>query len=226
MNFSTLKRTELIEICKNNNIKGYSKLAKKEIIEVLNKTSPLTVVEAKENDSVDTTAVVSTENNVPKAVKVENLGKKLERSIPVDLYKNKLEELEPDADDEQILNIFKDKVDTFIKSDDITNEEYKRYVTKYGILEAIQDYNNMDEARCTKLLHKSENDIYKSLARLIYKNDANITENLLKKFRKSLTIMHKNKAAAVETDTNSQTSSTTKSPSKEDDNETEETDDE
>ena len=224
MNFSTLKRTELIEICKNNNIKGYSKLAKKEIIEVLNKTSPLTVVEAKENDSVDT--AVSTENNAPKAAKIENLGKKLERSIPVDLYKDKLEELEPDADDNQILDIFKDKVDTFIKSDEITSEEYKRYVTKYGVLEAIQAYNNIDEARCTKLLHKSENDIYKALAKLIYKNDTDITENLLKKFRKSLTIMHKNKAAAVETDTNSQTSSATKSPSKEDDNETEETDDE
>lgn len=185
MDLSKLSKTILHGMCKEHEIKGYSKLKKEDLIALLVKHGVENVADTKSESSP----------KKPREVKprMEKISKKLEKSLSGDDYKDDLSKLTEESTDQDILALVKDKVDEFITSEELTAADFKKYVDEYGVMDALVEYLVV-EPKITKL---TADEIYYKLAVFLYKKDTSITDSLIKKFRKYIAAMNKAEKTAI-----------------------------
>jgi hypothetical protein len=195
MDLSKLSKINLQSMCKEREIKGYSKLKKEDLITML-------VKHGVEN-TPDIPDTKESSLKKPREVKprMEKLSKKLEKSLSVDDYKTELDKLTEESEDKDILVLIQDKVDEFITSEELTAADFKKYVDEYGVMDALVEYLVI-QPKVSKL---TADEIYNKLAVFLYKKDTSIADSLIKKFRKCIAAMIKAektanaaKAAALE----------------------------
>lgn len=195
MNLENLRKPDLIKICLFHGIKGYSKLNKKQIVEKL--------LENNVNDRVTDEELkdMSTELNAreireaeelaknPAKPRFKKLSKKLLESINLDEYKETLRKFNDMSIEEETTELFKDDIEKFIKSKDLTSEDYKKYVDSYGTVKAVVEYlASKSDATLNKMTEKK---IYKTLATFIYQNDKTVKDELINKVRKVVIQLNK-----------------------------------
>jgi hypothetical protein len=187
MDLSKMKKSELSEICKSNGIKQYSKKKKEEMIDmILDKTNITNVSSEVTKDSKvkieknsDSATVSPIKETKPR---FEKLSKKLERSIVVDSYKDSLVKFADDVADDEIQQLFQDKVDAFINSDSLEDEDYKKYVDAYGAIKALNEY--LISNKPSTLNGLSVEKLYILLAKFIYNNDVAVANNIIVRFKR------------------------------------------
>lgn len=187
MDLTNMKKADLMKQCKEQGIKGYSKMKKDELISALEESGiKNTYVEAPKKEKKETVKRATT------TTRLDKLSKKVEKFSTLDRYKNELNKFDENATDEDLLDIVTESMKSFIISDSVDHVDYKKYVNTYGPIKALVDYNASPDAEDLKAC--SEEQIYKTLATYIYYNsDPEITSTLYKKIRKL--IAANNKAA-------------------------------
>jgi hypothetical protein len=181
-----MKKADLMKQCKEQGIKGYSKMKKDELISTLEESGIAnTYVEVPKKEKKET---VKNANSSPR---LDKLSKKLERFSTLDLYKNELNKFDESVADEDLLDLVTESMKSFIISDSIEHADYKKYVNTYGPIKSLVEYNASPDSE--DLVSSTEEQIYKTLATHIYYSDTEITSTLYKKIRKL--IAANNKAA-------------------------------
>lgn len=186
MDLTNMKKADLMKQCKEQGIKGYSKMKKDELISTLEESGIAnTYVEVPKKEKKET---VKNANSSPR---LDKLSKKLERFSTLDLYKNELNKFDESVADEDLLDLVTESMKSFIISDSIEHADYKKYVNTYGPIKSLVEYNASPDSE--DLVSSTEEQIYKTLATHIYYSDTEITSTLYKKIRKL--IAANNKAA-------------------------------
>ena len=185
MDLTNMKKADLMKQCKEQGIKGYSKMKKDELISTLEESGITnTYVEAPKKEKKET---VKKANSSPR---LDKLSKKLERFSTLDLYKNELNKFDENVADEELLDLVTESMKSFIISDSVDHADYKKYVNTYGPIKALVDYNATPDSE--DLASSTEEQIYKTLATHIYYNsDPEITNTLYKKIRKLIVVNNK-----------------------------------
>lgn len=183
MDLSKQKKEYLLNLCKTNGVKGYSKLKKEELI--------IKLVEAGVENVTDV-PVISVEKEKTKIItkpRIEKLNKKLEKYISCEDYKESLFALTEDVSDDTLLELIKEKTDAFIISDTVTSIDYKKYVDDYGVMKAVVEL--LVKTPKTALAKMSGEQIYSALALFLYEKDTDVFEIVLKKLKKFTLTLHK-----------------------------------
>jgi len=189
MDLSSMTKPKLHELCKESKLRNYSKYAKPKLIELLEENGYKNVAE--NNDKKKSKTVTS-------KPRFMGLSTKLERYINCDDFKTELLSLGEDASDDKIIEIFKSKIDEFITSEDLTPEDYKKYINKHGDITVLLELNNSRPK--FKLSNYSEDELYKELAIFKFKTDDTININIVKKAKKSIIKYNKELAADNKSD--------------------------
>lgn len=195
MNLENLRKPDLIKICLFHGVKGYSKLNKKQIIEKLlanNVNDTVTDEELKDmSTELNAREIKEAEELAKKPPKprFKKLSKKLLESINLDEYKETLRKFNDMSIEEETTELFKEDIEKFIKSKDLTSEDYKKYVDSYGTVKAVVEYlASKSDASLNKMTEKK---IYKTLATFIYQNDKTVKDELVNKVRKVVIQLNK-----------------------------------
>jgi hypothetical protein len=224
MNIEKLRKSDLIKISLFYNVKGYSKLNKNQIVEkLLANNVPDTVTEQELKDmrvELNAREAKEAEETAKKPPKprFKKLSKKLLESVELDNYKEMLRKFTEVSIEKDTTTLFKDDIEKFIKSKDLTHEDYKKYVDSYGAIKAVVEYMASKEDASLKKM--SEKKIYKTLAAFIYQNDKTVTDELVSKVKKVVAQLNK----PITTKRGGKSKSASKD--KADENEEEEEDDE
>jgi hypothetical protein len=183
MDLTNMKKAELMKQCKEQGIKGYSKMKKEELIATLEESGITnTYVEVPKKEKKETVKKTA----IPR---LDKLSKKLEKFTTAETYKNKLTNFTEDVADEDLMDIITEGMKNFIISDTLDYTDYKKYVTTYGPIKALVEYNASTDSE--DLSSYSEEQIFKILATYIYNKDAEIALTLNKKIRKLIVANNK-----------------------------------
>ncbi len=174
MDLTKKKKSDLTAMCKERKLKDYSKLKKEELIELLVKDGVKHVVEEKPKKEKEESE---------KKPRFEGLEKKLASYIDLSKYKEEILKLDVNAPDKEFVNLFKDEYADFLESRE--EEDYKRYVDKYGGVKAIVEYLTLPKHE--KISKLSVEELYKVLALYVFGKDTAVYSVLLKKARKVIT---------------------------------------
>lgn len=182
MDFSKQTNDQLNALCKQNGIKGYSKLKKDDKIALLVESN----VKVASTSSVKkvTKATKKTEEKEVKEKKatkprVEKLDKKLAKSIDLDKYKDVLSEQKEEWTVSDISNLLKSDIELFVQAAD--NREIAELVDKFGALIAITYQRTHKNS---KLSAKEDEEIYKILLLHLFLTNEKALDALVKAVRK------------------------------------------
>jgi len=192
MDLNKLTNDKLNVLCKDNKIKGYSKLKKAEKIEKLREIGVTNFDEESVEKSVKNslnelpskkTKVVKKEKKELVEVKEkketkprnEKLDKKIIKLFDEDRYKNNLLELKEEPSRAYVLNMLSNDITKFI--DKSSDKEIREVVDKFGVSSLISYQKAKKDQR---LFDKSEQEIYKILALYLVMNDPLASDPLIK----------------------------------------------
>lgn len=198
MDFNKLKVDDLNILCKNNKIKGISKMKKDEKIAALNaldKTtmnSSLEIIQVvKPGSKPDAKSVVKSGSKVVKP-KSSTLDKEFDKYIKLtDNHKAKLSESKEDLTMQDFVDLVKE--DILKLAAELNIKETKKYVDSYGCIKAIIEYNSNKVNKSNYLFQVSskailnwsetiESDIYRKLFTYLIVNNLEYAP-LLKVFK-------------------------------------------
>jgi hypothetical protein len=230
----SMTKPELLEVCKKVGLKNCSKLKKQDIIDKLDEAGvkktqaePVKKVSAKGKKKVQDD---STSSAKPR---VDSLSQKLAKYIDVNDFEEEIKKLTPESTEEDALVIVQKEVDEFINNDDLTYEDYRKYIDKHspGPIEVQKSIADANKKLNIKDLSIEE--IYKKLAVFYYKTDMAVKSALLKKIlKRSVTLNKPKKVAEPKAKSSKKTTKSKKEPEEEeeeeedDDDEKEPSDDE
>lgn len=184
---SSMKKSDLGAMCKARNLKNYSKLKKDDMIAMLVEAG-VKNVPAEKSKSGTKKGSAATSNAKPRFV---NLATKLEKFVDLEKYRATIANYTEETSDEEILELLKDDITEFISSDDVEAEDYAKYIDKYGGVKAAYEYAVANPK--SKIEKLTLEEYYKKLAVFVYGTDSDVTKNLIKKVRKLVVSINKEK---------------------------------
>lgn len=182
MSFKSMTRDQLSALCKQNGIKGYSKLKKDELITKLNEAGVKPADKASDDVKKATkkTKTEKTPEKKPEKPIKEKLDKKIVKSLNPENYKVLLEEFKEAPEQKEVLEMVHSDLSALI--DEADWMECRHIVDKYGAIKALLEYIEMHNK--SKLLKTSEEEIYKMLLLHLYMNNDKLMESIVKSFVK------------------------------------------
>lgn len=182
MDLSKQTNDQLNALCKQNGIKGYSKLKKDDKIAKLveagvsNTSEPVAKKAAKSKKS-ETKEVKEKKTAKPR---VEKLDKKLAKAIDLEKYNDQLADYKEDITIAEILELLKSDIEVFVNEAD--EKECAELVDKYGALTALV-YQRANKNSKLSLLN-GEAEVYKILLLHLIMTNEKVSEALVKSVKK------------------------------------------
>ncbi len=198
MSSVNLTNPQLNALCKENGIKGYSKLKKDEKIAMLTEAGvELFNQESSAASKTKKSGEKSSEKKVSKATsknetdkskesvkketkpRVEKLDKKIVKSIDLTKYTEILTDHKEELTYSEAINYLKDDIEEFVNT--VDEKECAEFVNKFGALVAI---NYQRSHKNSKLSSKDDAEIYKILLLDLFLNREGVLLSLFKSFTK------------------------------------------
>ena len=180
---------ELDALCKQNGIKGYSKLKKADKIAKLEEAGVKILADAEASKVKKAgSKAKAAETKEKKAAKprVEKLDKKLIKHINLDNYKEQLMDFKEEVTHAQVIDMLNEDIKSFV--DEANHLECVSFVDKFGALAAIS-YQRKNKN--SKLSSKKDDEIYKILLLDAFLNKPEVLSSLVKAVEKVRVKLHK-----------------------------------